>query len=447
MQQIVAACGAESWRDQAALFNVLPPCLAPTANLTREHFDELIDATPARASNPARAVATGPTSSTTPSHGQLHRPPRLPHASPSQTAEPSLTAGHLQPSSSNPKASRSPRLTSTSPSTPPPETWSCSATPAWRIQRVESARSSVLVEDAHGAPPSLPFWEGEAPQRTAILCDGVGDLRAESEIRARNVGPRHLGLVTGVESARCLSELRPSDYARGRHGLVKGTGFSPSVIETGREGASAPEGASAQIADTLHWLQENCFVPASGALQLHRLYCHRARRRSEPSRPRPPSLPSASSTTAADSSLSFTPRFGGRLNKAWGLALRKRFCRGFNFELQAAATDNGINISLAEQHSFPALRRIPVPLRSTPRRESAGAGLPSLRRIFKNRWRWAAGRSVSNSCACPERQAHRAADPAHALGRSSWPRVFPQAAACFETIDRRHSRSRDHPLV
>ena len=46
--------------------------------------------------------------------------------------------------------------------------------------------------------------------------------------------------------------------------------------------------------------------------------------------------------------------FGGRVNKAWGLALRKRFCRGFNFELQAAATDNGINISLAEQHSFPA---------------------------------------------------------------------------------------------
>ena len=45
--------------------------------------------------------------------------------------------------------------------------------------------------------------------------------------------------------------------------------------------------------------------------------------------------------------------FGGRINKAWGLALRKRFCRGFNFELQAAATDNGINISLAEQHSFP----------------------------------------------------------------------------------------------
>ena len=45
--------------------------------------------------------------------------------------------------------------------------------------------------------------------------------------------------------------------------------------------------------------------------------------------------------------------FGGRVNKAWGLALRKRFCRSFNFELQAAATDNGLNIALSEQHSFP----------------------------------------------------------------------------------------------
>ena len=45
--------------------------------------------------------------------------------------------------------------------------------------------------------------------------------------------------------------------------------------------------------------------------------------------------------------------FGARINRAWGLALRKRFCRSFNFELQAAATDNGINISLGEQHSFP----------------------------------------------------------------------------------------------
>ena len=45
--------------------------------------------------------------------------------------------------------------------------------------------------------------------------------------------------------------------------------------------------------------------------------------------------------------------FGSRINKAWGLALRKRFCRSFNFELQAAATDDGLNIALAEQHSFP----------------------------------------------------------------------------------------------
>ena len=65
------------------------------------------------------------------------------------------------------------------------------------------------------------------------------------------------------------------------------------------------------------------------------------------------SSPSASSTKAAACSSSSMLRLAARINKAWGLALRKRFCRGFNFELQAAATDNGLNIALAEQHSFP----------------------------------------------------------------------------------------------
>ena len=59
---------------------------------------------------------------------------------------------------------------------------------SWRVQRVES-QGRVLVEDAHGAPPTIPFWEGEAPQRTAVLCDGVSDLRAEIDTRTRGVTP------------------------------------------------------------------------------------------------------------------------------------------------------------------------------------------------------------------------------------------------------------------
>ena len=84
--------------------------------------------------------------------------------------------------------------------------------------------------------------------------------------------------------------------------------------------------------------------------------------------------------------------FGGRINKAWGLALRKRFCRGFNFELQAAATDNGLNISLAEQHSFPLSDVFQFLTTQTVTELLEQASLASP--IFKARWRWDANRSL-----------------------------------------------------
>ena len=122
--------------------------------------------------------------------------------------------------------------------------------------------------------------------------------------------------------------------------------------------------------------------------------------------------------------------FGGRINKAWGLALRKRFCRGFNFELQAAATDNGINISLAEQHSFPLSDVFQFLTEHTAKELLEQASI--ARPIFKNRWRWAAGRSLQllrfskGKRIAPQIQRTRSED----LMAS----VFPQAAACFETI-------------
>ena len=135
--------------------------------------------------------------------------------------------------------------------------------------------------------------------------------------------------------------------------------------------------------------------------------------------------------------------FGGRINKAWGLALRKRFCRSFNFELQAAATDNGINIALAEQHSFPLGRRLPLPAARRPcgrcssrrrcrRRSSAraGAGTPAAR------WRCcasaAARRCRSTSSACSP--------------TTCWRRCFPDVAACQENIEG-DIQIPDHPLV
>jgi ATP-dependent Lhr-like helicase len=123
--------------------------------------------------------------------------------------------------------------------------------------------------------------------------------------------------------------------------------------------------------------------------------------------------------------------FGGRINKAWGLALRKRFCRGFNFELQAAATDNGLNISLAEQHSFALSDVFEYLTEYTVKELLEQAALASP--IFKARWRWDAGRSLqlirfqNGKRVAPQIQRMR--------GDDLLASVFPQAAACFETIE------------
>ena len=135
--------------------------------------------------------------------------------------------------------------------------------------------------------------------------------------------------------------------------------------------------------------------------------------------------------------------FGGRINKAWGLALRKRFCVGFNFELQAAATDNGLNIALAEQHSFPlgdvfqfsASRR-----RSQPILEQAALDSP----IFATRWRWDANRAL----ALLRFQGGKKVPPQIQRMRSDdlLASVFPDVAACFENIEG-DAKIPDHPLV
>ncbi len=134
--------------------------------------------------------------------------------------------------------------------------------------------------------------------------------------------------------------------------------------------------------------------------------------------------------------------FGGRINKAWGLALRKRFCRGFNFELQAAATDNGLNISLAEQHSFPLTDVFQFLTTHTVTELLEQASLASP--IFKTRLRWDATRSLQllrfqkGKKIPPQIQRTR--------GEDLLASVFPQAAACFENIEG-DIEIPDHPLV
>src|SRR6202035_3184474 len=134
--------------------------------------------------------------------------------------------------------------------------------------------------------------------------------------------------------------------------------------------------------------------------------------------------------------------FGARINKAWGLALRKRFCRSFNFELQAAATDNGLNISLSEQHSFPLADVFRFLQSASVEQLLEQAVLDSP--IFATRWRWVAGRALAllrfmgGKKVPPQIQRMRSDDLLAA--------VFPEALACQENIQGEIAIP-DHPLT
>src|SRR3982075_3682328 len=264
---------------------------------------------------------------------------------------------------------------------------------SWRIRRVESRTSRVLVEDAHGAPPTVPFWRGEAPARTAELSQQLGELR--KEIRDRLPG------VVPVEGWRNLPI----------------------------------------VADAVSWLREECGLDLSGAEQLIQYILE--------GRVVLGGVPTQTTIIAErffDESggmqLIIHAPFGGRINKAWGLALRKRFCRGFNFELQAAATDNGLNIALAEQHSFPLADVFQFLHSETmpPILEQAALDSP----IFQTRWRWDATRAL----ALLRFQGGKKVPPQIQRMRSDdlLASVFPDVAACQENIEG-DIKIPDHPLV
>ena len=262
---------------------------------------------------------------------------------------------------------------------------------SWRIRRVQSG--SVSVEDAKGAPPNVPFWRGEAPSRTMELSQQVAHVR-------ENVGA-----------------------------LTEGLAPSPDL-------RNSPQAAAA-----IKWLEAECGMDRPGAEQSAQYIVEgRAVLRAVPTQ----------TTVVAERffdesggmQLVIHAPFGGRINKAWGLALRKRFCRSFNFELQAAATDNGLNISLSDQHSFPLANVFHFLQAASvePLLEQAVLTSP----IFATRWRWVAGRSLAllrfmgGKKVPPPIQRMRSDDLLAA--------VFPQALACQENISG-DIEIPDHPLA
>jgi ATP-dependent helicase Lhr and Lhr-like helicase len=201
---------------------------------------------------------------------------------------------------------------------------------SWRIRRVGSGK--VWVEDAQGLPPTIPFWLGEAPGRTRELSRAVSDLRRDAAT-----------LLTRREKAlEWLAQNAPMSRAAAEQ-IVDYVGETQAML------GAVPE-QERIIAER--------FFDEAGGMQL----------------------------------VIHSP-WGARINRAWGMALRKRFCVSFDRELQAAATDDGIVISLVEQHSF-ALDDVFLMLRPAIIEATLiQAALASP--LFANRWRWNSTRALA----------------------------------------------------
>ena len=261
---------------------------------------------------------------------------------------------------------------------------------SWQITQVVAG--SVRVRDAHGAPPTIPFWLGEAPARSDELSRAVSDLRADVE---KQCGASLSGSPRGPEGSAPLVE-----WLQAETGLCPGGAEqAASYLLQGR--------AALGVIPTQETLVLERFFDQSGGMQL----------------------------------VLHAP-FGSRINKAWTLALRKRFCRQFNFELQAAATEDALLLSLGPQHSFP-LSDVFRYLHPASTHDILVQALLDAA-VFKTRWRWnttislAVPRSRGGAKVPPQLQRMQADDLMAA--------VFPDAAACLENIPGDRELP-DHPLV
>ena len=252
---------------------------------------------------------------------------------------------------------------------------------SWRILRVE--QGVVRVEDARGLPPNIPFWLGEAPARTGALSAAVSRLRQGIDSRLARGGPD--------EACRWLME--------------------EGGIDEAAAGQMVEYLAAARMALGV--------IPTERTLVIERFF-----------------------DEAGGMQLVLHAPLGQRLNRALGLALRKRFCARFNFELQAAATDDAVVLSLSEGHSFP-LDEVPGYLNAATVREVLTQALLDAP-LFKTRWRW----NATISLAVPRRSGARKVRPQlqRILADDFLAAVFPDQAACLENVAGRREIP-DHPLV
>ncbi|MEI2429702.1 DEAD/DEAH box helicase [Lysobacter yananisis] len=253
---------------------------------------------------------------------------------------------------------------------------------SYRILRVEPGR--VRVEDAQGQPPNIPFWLGEAPGRTDELSHSVSRLRAAAGAAFERAGD-------SAGAARLLADEFALDAA-----------------------------SALQLADYLGRTRQALgLVPTQDVLVFERFF-----------------------DESGGTQLVIHSPYGSRINKAWGLALRKRFCRKFNFELQAAATEDAIVLSLSTSHSFP--------LEDVARYLHSASALDVLIQalldapLFGARWRWVA----TTALALPRFAGGKKVAPQLQRMKSEdlLATVFPDQVACAENLAGEREVP-EHPLV
>jgi ATP-dependent Lhr-like helicase len=325
-QQIVAACAADEWSEDG-LFALLRGA-APFASLERADFDDLIEML-------SEGIQTGRGRRAAYLHrdrvnGVLRgrRGARLA----------ALTSGGAIPDRADYRVVLDPDETFVG---TVDEDWAIESmagdifllgSTSWRIRRVEAGK--VRVVDAQGAPPTIPFWFGEAPARTAELSSEISELRAA-----------------------LAPYLEQGDLPAARAWLEEQCGLGGEAADQLVRYLAAAHAALGTLPTQDEVVFER-FFDETGGMQL----------------------------------VVHAP-FGGRLNRGLGLALRKRFCKTFDFELQAAANDDAIVISLGPQHSF-TLSDVPHYLKQTTVREVLSQAVLTSP-MFTARWRWNLNRSLA----------------------------------------------------
>ena len=276
---------------------------------------------------------------------------------------------------------------------------------SWRVLRVEQGK--VRVEDAAGQPPSIPFWLGEAPARSGELSVSVSRLREEvaERVDLKKVDPKHAGFADdNGESQR-------------RSPWLEASGPALDWL-TNEVGLSTP--AAEQIVDYLAGAKAVLGVmPSQENIVLERFF-----------------------DDSGSMQLVLHSPFGSRVNRAWGLALRKRFCRKFNFELQAAATEDAIVLSLGPTHSFP-LEDVFHYLNSKTVRQLLCQALLDAP-MWNIRWRW----NVTRSLAVLRRRGGKKipAQLQRMDAEDLLTAIFPDQVACAENLTGEREIP-THPLV